>query len=119
MPATASSPYPWRSGDRHTLLPADSSVGPGVGRTRPAIATASLEPGDSVLFYTDGAIEGKASSGGGFGLERLVDLVGQTASDQLAAEEVVRRIGRAVLEHHSERLDDDATLVMVQWAGAS
>jgi serine phosphatase RsbU (regulator of sigma subunit) len=49
----------------------------------------------------------------------LVDLVGQTASDQLTAEEIVRRIGRAVLEHHSERLDDDATLVIVQWAGAS
>ena len=93
--------------------------GLGSAGSQPTIAVASLEPGDSVLFYTDGAIEGKASSGGGFGLERLVDLVGQTASDQLSAEEVVRRIGRAVLEHHSERLDDDATLVIVQWAGAS
>jgi serine phosphatase RsbU (regulator of sigma subunit) len=93
--------------------------GLGSAQSRPTIAVASLEPGDSVLFYTDGAIEGKASSGGGFGLERLVDLVGQTASDQLTAEEIVRRIGRAVLEHHSERLDDDATLVIVQWAGAS
>ena len=65
------------------------------------------------------SIEGRASSGGGFGLERLVDVVGQTASDQLTAEEVVRRIGRAVLEHHGERLDDDATLVIVQWHGAA
>jgi hypothetical protein len=93
--------------------------GLGSAESRPTVAVASLEPGDSVLFYTDGAIEGKASSGGGFGLERLVDLVGQTASDQLTAEEIVRRIGRAVLEHHSERLDDDATLVIVEWAGAS
>jgi serine phosphatase RsbU (regulator of sigma subunit) len=93
--------------------------GLGPAGSRPSVADVSLEPGDSVLFYTDGAIEGRASSGGGFGLDHLVDVVGQTASDQLAAEEIVRRIGRAVLEHHSERLDDDATLVIVHWAGAS
>jgi hypothetical protein len=87
--------------------------------SHPSTAEISLEPGDSVLFYTDGVIEGRASSGGGFGLERLVDLVGQTASDQLAAEDVVRRIGRAVIQFHGERLDDDATLVIVQWEGAT
>ena len=58
-------------------------------------------------------------SGGGFGLDRLVDVVGQNASDQLAAEEIVRRIGRTVLEYHGERLDDDATLVIMQWHGTS
>jgi hypothetical protein len=86
-------------------------------RSQPTIAEVQLEPGDAVLLYTDGVIEGRASSGGGFGIEGLVDIVGQTASDQLVAEEVVRRIGRAVLEHHGERLDDDATLVLVQWQG--
>ena len=85
--------------------------------SQPTIAEMSLQPGDAVLFYTDGVIEGRASSGGGFGLDRLVDVVGQNASDQLAAEEVVRRIGRSVLEYHGERLDDDATLVIVQWHG--
>ena len=93
--------------------------GLGAGVSQPAIAETSLEPGDAVLFYTDGVIEGKVSAGGGFGLERLVDVVGQNASDQLTAEEVVRRIGRAVLEYHGERLTDDATLVIVQWQGNS
>jgi serine phosphatase RsbU (regulator of sigma subunit) len=93
--------------------------GLGATGTQPGIAEIALEPGDSVLFYTDGAIEGKPSAGGGFGLERLVDLVGQTASDQLSAEDIVRRVGRAVLEHHSDRLDDDATLLIVQWQGSS
>jgi serine phosphatase RsbU (regulator of sigma subunit) len=83
----------------------------------PVVAEASLEPGDSLLFYTDGAIEGKASSGGGFGLDRLTDLVGQTASSQLSAEEVVRQVGRAIVDHHNLRLDDDATLLVVQWNG--
>jgi serine phosphatase RsbU (regulator of sigma subunit) len=83
----------------------------------PVVAQESLEPGDGVLFYTDGAIEGRASSGGGLGLERLVDLVGQTASDQLSPEEIVRQVGRAILDHHQSRLDDDATLVLVKWNG--
>jgi hypothetical protein len=91
--------------------------GLGVRSDGPVVAEESLEPGDSVLFYTDGAIEGKANAGGGLGLDRLTDLVGQTASDQLSAEEVVRQIGRAILEHHHSRLDDDATLLLVQWAG--
>ncbi len=91
--------------------------GLGAKVSQPTIAELSLQPGDAVLFYTDGVIEGRASSGGGFGLDRLVDVVGQNASDQLAAEEIVRRIGRSVLEYHGERLDDDATLVIVQWHG--
>jgi serine phosphatase RsbU (regulator of sigma subunit) len=92
--------------------------GLGAAGTQPEIAEVALEPGDAVLFYTDGVIEGKPSSGGGLGLEQLVDLVGQTASDQLTAEDIVRRVGRAVLEHHNDRLDDDATLLIVQWRGA-
>jgi serine phosphatase RsbU (regulator of sigma subunit) len=93
--------------------------GIGTAGTQPEVGEVALEPGDSVLFYTDGAIEGKPSSGGGFGLERLLDLVGQTASDLLSAEDIVRRVGRAVLEHHNDRLDDDATLLIVQWQGAA
>jgi serine phosphatase RsbU (regulator of sigma subunit) len=83
----------------------------------PHLAENSLQPGDGLLLYTDGAIEGRASTGGGFGLDRLTDLVGRTASDQLSAEEVVRRIGRAIVEHHKQHLEDDATLLLVQWNG--
>ena len=91
--------------------------GLGMREEGPDVAEESLEPGDGVLFYTDGAIEGRAATGGGLGLDRLVDLVGQTASDQLPAEEIVRQVGRAILEHHKSRLDDDATLLLVQWKG--
>jgi serine phosphatase RsbU (regulator of sigma subunit) len=91
----------------------------GIRANGPTVAEESLEPGDSVLFYTDGAIEGKASSGGGLGLERLTDLVGQTASDQLSPEEIVRQVGRAIVAHHQSRLEDDATLLLVQWSGPS
>jgi serine phosphatase RsbU (regulator of sigma subunit) len=89
----------------------------GIRDGQPVVAEDALEPGDSVLFYTDGAIEGKKSQRGGFGLDRLIDLVGQTASDQLPAEEIVRHVAKAIFEHHGQRLEDDATLFIVQWSG--
>jgi serine phosphatase RsbU (regulator of sigma subunit) len=93
--------------------------GIGIRNDGPTVAEESLEPGDSVLFYTDGVIEGKANVGGGLGLESLTDLVGRTASDQVSAEEIVRQIGRTVVTHHKGRLEDDATLLLVEWTGPS
>ena len=81
------------------------------------VATVALEPGDSVLFYTDGVTESVVSGGGRFGVEHLADLVGQHASDQLEIEESVRRLARSVVEDHLGKPNDDATLVMVQWQG--
>jgi serine phosphatase RsbU (regulator of sigma subunit) len=81
------------------------------------VATEALEPGDSVLFYTDGVIEAHLPGGDQFGTERLADLIGQHASDQLEPEEILRRLVRAVLEHQDGNLADDATLVLFQWNG--
>jgi hypothetical protein len=82
-----------------------------------AAAAEALEPLDSVLFYTDGVTEAHVPGGAQFGVERLVDLAGQHASDQLAPEEIVRRLVDAVTEHQDHRLADDATIVLVQWHG--
>lgn len=81
------------------------------------VAEEALEPGDSVVFYTDGIVEAHAPGGEPFGIDRLSDLIGQCASDQLPPEEVVRRLVRSVLEHHAASLADDATLVIVRWIG--
>ncbi len=85
--------------------------------TPPTVATEMLEPGDSLLFYSDGAVDARTADGDGFGLERLADLAGQSASDQLQPEQVVRRVGAAVIEHHASELSDDVTLLLVQWHG--
>ena len=84
---------------------------------KPATATEMLEPGDSVLFYTDGVVEAHMPGEDGFGVGRLMDLATQHASDQLEPEEIVRHIVRAVLDHQSDRLPDDATVVLFQWNG--
>ncbi|MEY2397855.1 MAG: hypothetical protein QOJ00_1029 [Actinomycetota bacterium] len=83
----------------------------------PEIATEVLEPGDSVLFYTDGVVEGHRPGGEQFGSDRLADLIGQHASNELPPEEILRHLVRAVLDHQADRLADDATLVLVQWNG--
>jgi serine phosphatase RsbU (regulator of sigma subunit) len=77
----------------------------------------SLERGDGILFFTDGVIEARSSSGEDFGLERLIDIVGQCASDQLPAEEIVRKVVENVLEHQEADLRDDATVFLVEWLG--
>ena len=83
----------------------------------PRVASESLEPGDSVLLYTDGVIEAHTPGGEPFGTERLADLLGRHASDQVEPEEIVRRVVSAVLQHQGDQLDDDATLVLVRWNG--
>ena len=84
------------------------------------VASEALEPGDSVLFYSDGVVDARVGSGDGetFGTERLADQVGQHASDGLEPEQIVRRLARAVLEHHADELTDDATFVFIRWNGS-
>lgn len=83
----------------------------------PPTSTETLEPGDSVLFYTDGVVEAHLPGKEEFGVDRLMDLATQHTSDELEPEEIVRRLVRAVLDHQSDRLPDDATVVLFQWNG--
>ena len=83
----------------------------------PPRATERLEPGDRVLFYTDGVVEAHLPGKEQFGVERLLDLITQHSSDDQEAEEIVRLVVRAVLDHQSSQLPDDATVVLFQWNG--
>ena len=78
-------------------------------------AQESLEPGDGVLFFTDGVVEARTPDGEEFGVERLADLAGQYASELLEPEEIVRQILRSVLDHRRAELRDDATVLLVEW----
>jgi serine phosphatase RsbU (regulator of sigma subunit) len=84
---------------------------------KPTVATQSLEPGDSLLLYTDGVIEARTPDGTQFGLQRLIDMAQNQASDLLRPEEIVRQLVRSVLEHQDDVLADDATIVLLRWDG--
>ncbi|EHY91193.1 PP2C family protein-serine/threonine phosphatase [Saccharomonospora azurea] len=74
-----------------------------------------LEPGDRVLFFTDGITEARDREGRLFGVDRLVEFVEHDSAANLAAPETLRRVMRAVLDHQRGRMDDDATLLMLDW----
>jgi phosphoserine phosphatase RsbU/P len=90
----------------------------GLGDGPPKPRVAELEPGDAVLLYTDGVTEARTADGEQFGLDRLVDLLEREAASGRTAEELLRRLVRAVLDHQGgSGLRDDATLLLVQWTG--
>jgi serine phosphatase RsbU (regulator of sigma subunit) len=89
----------------------------GLGGAPPVVNEVVLEPGDSVLLFTDGVIEGRASGGERFGVDRLADLLGRVLLADLPPAEMVRRVATAVLEHSAQELTDDTTLLFVRYAG--
>jgi sigma-B regulation protein RsbU (phosphoserine phosphatase) len=89
----------------------------GLGDRPPAPSTDELQPDDAVLFYTDGVVEARTPDGELFGLDRLADLLEREAASGQSAEEMLRRLVRAVLNHQAGGLRDDATLMLVQWTG--
>jgi hypothetical protein len=76
---------------------------------------ARLEPGDRLLLYTDGITEARSPQGEFFGLERLADFLGAAVADGEPPPETVRRLMRRVLRHQDDHLQDDASIVMLEW----
>ncbi len=90
------------------------------GTASPARAAfEQLRPGDQVLIYTDGVTDARDTDHGIFGLERLVALAERETAARRQAPETVRRLAHAVLAHQHGTLQDDATLLLVQWRTGS
>lgn len=89
----------------------------GLGGGAPALHARDLEPGDTVLLYTDGVTEARTPEGELFGKDRLADLAEREAASERPPDELIRRLVQAVLAHQAGSLRDDATLLLVQWAG--
>lgn len=90
-------------------------LGFGMGRGVGISSSVQLEPGDRMVFFTDGIVEARSAGGGGFGIERLIDFVERHLASGLDDYEMTRRLMHAVVDHHDGRLQDDATVLVVHW----
>jgi serine phosphatase RsbU (regulator of sigma subunit) len=81
----------------------------------PVVAREQLEPGDRLLLYSDGIVEARDPAGKFFGQQRLVDFTERASLSELSAPETLRRLTVAILEYQSGHLQDDATLLLVDW----
>jgi len=77
----------------------------------------SLEPGDQIVFFTDGVTEARSPDGTFFGTDRLADLVSRASAGGQPPPETLRRLMHSILDHQEGDLHDDATAVLVEWAG--
>jgi serine phosphatase RsbU (regulator of sigma subunit) len=89
----------------------------GFGSPDPAVSSVRLEPGDRVLFFTDGVVEERLPGGEQFGEARLRELIEQTTADGLSAAETVRRLSHALMAARDGRTSDDASLLLLEWKG--
>jgi GAF domain-containing protein len=71
-----------------------------------------LSAGDCILFYTDGATEGKDPSGEEFGVERIEALLRSFAGRR--AVEIRLAIQDEILRHCDGKAEDDVTLVVLK-----
>jgi serine phosphatase RsbU (regulator of sigma subunit) len=83
----------------------------------PAVHPEQLEPDDRLILYTDGVVEARYH-GKFFTEERLADFIVREAASGHPPPEILRRLIRAVLDHQHGRLQDDATILLMQWSAA-
>ena len=79
----------------------------------------NLEPGDVIVFYTDGIVEARDQGRDFFGLERFIDVLEHSAAEHRRAPETLRWVVHRVLEHQNGVLQDDASVLMIEWQGDS
>ena len=77
-----------------------------------------LEPGDVLVLYTDGIVEARDATREFFGLDRFVDILERSAAEQRRAPETLRRVVHRVLEHQGGNLQDDASVLVLEWNAA-
>jgi serine phosphatase RsbU (regulator of sigma subunit) len=87
----------------------------GLQEARPVCCETRLEPGDRLLLYTDGITEARSPDGEFFGEQRLADFISAATAAGDPAPETVRRLMRRVLSHQADQLQDDASIVVLEW----
>jgi serine phosphatase RsbU (regulator of sigma subunit) len=87
----------------------------GLQEGKPVGCETRLEPGDRLLLYTDGITEARSPEGEFFGERRLADFISAAVAAEEPAPEMVRGLMRRVLTHQADQLQDDASIVVLEW----
>ena len=82
-----------------------------------AEAVFRLQPGDRLLLFTDGCLDAKSPSGEALGEHRFGQWALEHASS--TAESLGRELLNRVEEHAAGKLDDDLTMIVVEFQGAA
>ena len=106
-----------RAGRRPQSLPTQPVKPLGVthATSAPAVATEFLEPGDHLLFYSDGLVEARGPDGTIFTLEEMSQFIEREAAAGHTAPETLRRFRHAIIGRERAELRDDATALLVEW----
>jgi sigma-B regulation protein RsbU (phosphoserine phosphatase) len=107
-----------RGGRVLPALPTPNTLPLGLGHMLarpPAVAEEQLEPGDTLVLYTDGITEARDASGTLFGVDRLSTFLLEALGEGTTAAETMRRLIHTIVSYEDGELRDDATAAMLQW----
>ncbi|WP_255283768.1 PP2C family protein-serine/threonine phosphatase [Saccharomonospora azurea] len=74
-----------------------------------------LEPGDRLLLFTDGIPEARGRDGELFGIRRFREFALEALTSGLPAPETLRRLMHRFLRYQDGQIQDDATMMLVDW----
>ncbi|MFG1606722.1 PP2C family protein-serine/threonine phosphatase [Actinoplanes sp. NPDC049265] len=107
-----------RGGRRAPSLPTPNALPLGLEhmvKRPPEVVEFQLEPGDTIILYTDGITEARDESGALFGPDRLAGFMLDALARRVPAAEMMRRLIHAIISYEAGELRDDATAAMLQW----
>jgi Stage II sporulation protein E (SpoIIE) len=113
----AGHPHPLLLRDRRVVrtLHSPTTLPAGIGGAAPHVSEESLEPGDRVLFFSDGITEEHTTGGEQFGEPRLIDQFERAEQSGGPVQETVRRLSHALMRARGGATSDDATLFLLEW----
>ncbi len=97
------------------VLDSPTTLPVGFGGGEPHLSEVALQPGDRVLFFTDGITEERLSSGEEFGEDRLIEQVERAEQEGGPVQHTVRRLSHALRGERGGTTTDDATLFLLEW----
>lgn len=98
------------------ILDSPTTLPVGFGGADPQVSEEALEPGDRVLFFTDGIIEERPAGGERVSnSDHLIDLFEQVEQGGGPVQDTVRRLSHTLKRDRSGVTSDDATLFLLDW----